>query len=525
MSAVPADLRIDNPWRVAVPALLALLVVTLLLYRDTALAMVGIWMRSDTFAHAVLVPPISLWLVWRQRQRLALLTPQPQPWVLLPLMGVAMVWLLADLVIVNAASQFALVAMLVLAVPAVLGLQVALTLLFPLLFLFFAVPFGEFMLPSMMDWTADFTIMALQFSGVPVYREGLQFVIPTGNWSVVEACSGVRYLIASFMVGTLFAYLNYRSTRRRVVFMLVSLAVPIIANWLRAYMIVMLGHLSGNTIAVGADHLIYGWVFFGIVIMIMFLIGARWSEPDEPAPVLRGAYEPPLAARSHVASRALLVTTALCALVVALPQSAAQAIHRADAVAGVPSLELPQVLAAGWTRDASSLTDWRPRFENPSAVATSSFTRNGRTVGVHLAYYRGQNADRKLVGSQNVLVTSTDKHWNQLSSATIDVPVGERVVPFRTAELLGKADTTNAQRQQLVVWRLYWIDGRWVRGDAAAKLLNAVTRLRGRGDDGAALFLFTDNEATAASTMALQSFAGDNLGAIDALLRQTRDAR
>jgi hypothetical protein len=28
------------------------------------------------------------------------------------------------------------------------------------------------------------------------------------------------------------------------------------------------------------DHLIYGWVFFGIVIMIMFMIGARWSEPE-----------------------------------------------------------------------------------------------------------------------------------------------------------------------------------------------------------------------------------------------------
>jgi len=39
--------------------------------------------------------------------------------------------------------------------------------------------------------------------------------------------------------------------------------VPIIANWLRAYMIVMIGHLSGNKLAVGVDHLIYGWLFFG----------------------------------------------------------------------------------------------------------------------------------------------------------------------------------------------------------------------------------------------------------------------
>ena len=63
----------------------------------------------------------------------------------------------------------------------------------------------------------------------------------------------------------------------------VAIVVPVVANWLRAYMIVMLGHLSNNTIAVGVDHLVYGWVFFGIVIMLMFWIGARWAERNLPS--------------------------------------------------------------------------------------------------------------------------------------------------------------------------------------------------------------------------------------------------
>lgn len=250
MSAVLTPTVAASPWRPALLALGAVLLALGVLYAETVSAMVGIWYRSETFAHAFLVPPIALWLIWRQRDALAQLTPRPQPWVLLGLAAFAGMWLLADLVLVNAAAQFAWVAMLVLAVPAVLGFQVALAILFPLLFLFFAVPMGEFMLDPMMKWTADFTVAALR-SAASVYREGLQFVIPSGSWSVVEACSGVRYLIASFMVGTLFAYLNYRSWKRRTVFMAVSILVPIVANWLRAYMIVMLGHLSGNTIAVG----------------------------------------------------------------------------------------------------------------------------------------------------------------------------------------------------------------------------------------------------------------------------------
>ena len=92
----------------------------------------------------------------------------------------------------------------------------------------------------------------------------------------------MRYLIASFTVGALFAYLNYRSLKRRLIFIAVAIAVPIVANWLRAFLIVMLGHPSGNKLAAGADHLLYGWVFSGLVIMLMCLIGARWSEhPDD----------------------------------------------------------------------------------------------------------------------------------------------------------------------------------------------------------------------------------------------------
>ena len=78
-------------------------------------------------------------------------------------------------------------------------------------------------------------------TGIPVYREGLYFMLPSGNWSVVEACSGVRYIIASITLGVLYAYLTYRSAWRRVLFVLVSALVPVLANTGRAYIIVMPG--------------------------------------------------------------------------------------------------------------------------------------------------------------------------------------------------------------------------------------------------------------------------------------------
>ena len=277
---------ISKSGRLALLAVVVLLGWVLFSFRDTATAIVLIWSRSETFTHGFLVPPIVLWLVWRKRGEIAQLKPQPTLLFVLIAALLSFAWLLGELASVNAVTQLALVALLAWVVPTVLGWAMARRIIFPLGFLFFAVPIGEFAMPQLMVWTADVTIQALRLSGIPVYREGLQFVIPSGNWSVVEACSGVRYLIASVTVGTLFAYLNYRSTSRRVLFVLTSFLVPVVANWFRAYFIVMLGHFSGNRLATGVDHLVYGWVFFGIVIMLMFWIGGRWAEPDAPEVVL-----------------------------------------------------------------------------------------------------------------------------------------------------------------------------------------------------------------------------------------------
>jgi EpsI family protein len=401
-----------------------------------------------------------------------------------------------------------------------------LEILFPLLFLFFAVPFGEFVVPTMMHLTADFTVSALQASGVPVYREGQHFVIPSGSWSVIDECSGVRYLMASFMVGTLFAYLNYRSYTRRAVFMLTSLLMPVLANWLRAYLIVMLAHFSGNRLATGVDHVLYGWVFFGVIIFIMFMIGARWAEPDDtPAgertsvPVSRWADVPPVLAGRTVAM--VLAGT----LIAMLPRIALVGLERAEGAAAEATLQLPAQLANGWSAERAQIVSWAPIFINPSAEAAQAYAGPAGTVGLHLAYYRNQSDDRKLVSSTNVLVPMRSDDWNLMVGGRRDVAVGPQTVSFNTAEILGKSQSSTERRPHLVVWRVYWIDGRFVAGDTAAKIQGGLARLKGRGDEGAAIVLYADGETVAASNAALEAFVQANHEQLNALLHQARDAR
>lgn len=510
-------------WHHAWIPLVLLLGVILVLYRETALAMVSIWARSETFTHGFLVPPIVLWLIWRQRAELARLAPQPSAWGLLPLAGAAILWLLGDLAAVNSAAQLALAALLVFAVPAVLGWTVARAMMFPLGFLFFAVPLGEFLMPQLMEWTANFTVLALRASGIPVYREGLNFIIPSGAWSVVEACSGVRYLIASLTVGTLFAYLNYRTTRRRWIFVGISILVPVAANWLRAYMIVMLGHLSGNKLAAGVDHLVYGWLFFGVVILLMFMVGARWAEPAA-APGTSAAPAAPVrkpVGKAAVAAGPMMMVAA--ALVVALPHAMEWGIAKAERQ-GPVRLTAPAALADGWQARQQPVSDWLPAFQGPSAETRATYTRDGKAVGLYVGYYRNQDYQHKLVSSDNMLVKTKDSSWEPVRGSLGHVTPGDGLPAMRTAEVRAQASLLTSGGERLAVWQVYWVNGRFTASDPVAKVYSALSRLLGQGDESAVVIFYASKNQADSADAALRSFAGGNLAAIDAWLRQTMAA-
>ena len=511
--------RIAPAWRWPLAAFVVYELMVLWAFWNTGASMVSIWDGSQTFTHAYLVPPIALWLAWRLRHRLSALAPRPAPWAVTLLLPVATLWWLGSLASVNAAMHFGLVGMLVAGVPALLGWTVARALLFPLAFLFFAVPFGEFLTPVMMDYTADFTVAALRASGIPVYREGLQFVIPSGHWSVVEACSGIRYLMASVMVGSLFAYLNFQSWQRRAAFVALSIIVPIVANWVRAYMIVMLGHLSNNTIATGVDHLVYGWVFFGVIITALFMVGARWSQPDpleSTAPLRhgedRGVDRPQLAL--------VLVLLSFAALwPLALNQTS-------PASSATPVIQLPAQLSANWRAQEGDINPWRPRFIAPAAEINRSYVSAQGAVGVHISYYRSQSAASKLISSENVLVTSEDPKWRQLSSQLLQAGDAGKQLDWRASTLQGAQQAPGHPTSSLRVWQVYWVGDALTASPARGKLMQAWAQARGLPDDAAAIFLLTDQQgAPQDADKRLASFAAANLGAIVNALAQARDAR
>lgn len=278
--------RGQQGWAVPLLALAAGLAILGHVFLPEIEAAVSTWQRSAAYNHCWLVLPVALWLAWTRRQRLVGVLPAPTPLAALPALGAGLAWLLAERLGVMEGRQFAALGVMLSLVLGVLGWRVCRLMAAPLAYLVFLVPFGAFLVPALQDITAWMIVLGLKVLDIPHHADALVIELAVGNFLVAEACAGLRFIVASLAFGALYALTMFRSPGRRLLVMVLALVVPVIANGLRALGIVLLGHYLGSAEAAAADHLVYGWVFFSVIILLLTLAGLPFREDGaEPAPV------------------------------------------------------------------------------------------------------------------------------------------------------------------------------------------------------------------------------------------------
>jgi len=460
-------------------ALLLSLAVSLLVFYPSWHALVKVWEASETYGHGFLIAPISLWLIWRKRDQLRDSTIKASWSGLVAVAVCCCAWIVGVLAGVNVLIYTAIVGMVVSTVIAVAGWDFASKIAFPLGFLFFMVPAGDPINPLLMEYTARMTIWAVHATGIPVFREGLNFTLPTGSWSVVEACSGLRYVVAAAVLGSLFAYLNFTSWTRRAVFFAAALVVAVIANWMRAYLIVIVGHLSNMRWGVGDDHVVYGWVFFGLTMFILFAMGSRWH--DETKVVRSGPNKTTTVSAPELKHfgdgsprfdlRALYVLLPLIALL-ALTPSLVQELQRVTIKTDVFASLNKQFNQP----DASALI-LQPKYDGARSTLQGGLNDAARTE-VFIAYFADQRDGNEMIAYGNGVFTESDRSWKTLSRRDLSVSVNGN--DFRVREWQVSNNT-----QLRLVWSWFTIGDYRVSSEYQAKALTAWMSLTGKGDHSA----------------------------------------
>lgn len=275
--------RIPVPWRSALTALAAAVLALVAVTAQSWGEILEQWWNIDTYNHLLLVPFITGWLVMLKAGELAKITPRSfAPG--LPLVAAALaLWWAGRASGINLLAHAGAVGALQAAVVSVLGLRAALLLALPLAFATFLVPFGDEIIPPLQFITADIAIALTHWSGVEASIAGIHIHTPAGLFIVAEACSGVKFLIAMVTLGVLVCFTRFERWSRRALFMAACVIVPILANGVRAWATIYVAQFIGAERATGFDHIVYGWIFFAIVVAM--LLGGAWRfferEPED----------------------------------------------------------------------------------------------------------------------------------------------------------------------------------------------------------------------------------------------------
>lgn len=432
-----AGLAIPAPWRAAALRLaLVWLGIVIAFLWDWA-AMADQWWNSSTYNHILLVPVIIAWLVWQRLPEVLQLAPQACRWALLPFALAVLGWVLGSFAGFNLVKQAAVVAMLPISALMVLGPRACAGLLFPLAYTVFLVPFGDELVPPLQMITAKLTIWLVGLSGVPAVVDGVFIDTPAGLFEVAEACSGVKFLIAMIALGTLVANIGFRSRGRRAAFMALCVMVPILANGVRAWGTIFAAQYVGAEKAAGIDHLIYGWIFFGIVIAAV--LGLSWRHFDrsldeaaiDPAAINA---DPRLARWEAPLSQVPGLLGMAAALVLG---GIAWSVAAQNLAAPMPrQIFLPEV--PGWQRtDYAPAAPWQPRADGSEHSLLGSYVdAQGRRVDVFFALYAAQGEGREPGGfGQGALTPGGDWSWASGGPA-IGAAKSERLIHNGTTERL-----------------------------------------------------------------------------------------
>jgi exosortase len=258
-----------------------------LLYAGVLVKLVQQWGTDPTYSHGILVPPIALFLVYRQRDRLRQAARQPSTFGLVLIALSLALYLLGSLGAELFVTRASLIGVLAGTVLYVFGWNHLRLVAFPLAFLVFMIP-----LPAIVFDRATVSLQLvasqmgeglLRAADVPVLRDGNILTLPTITLEVNDACSGIRSLMALLSVATLVGYFSDAAPWQRALIAGAAIPLAIGLNGVRIAATGLAASRFGPAAASGAVHEASGWLVFVLALAVVWSLEKAIASHTAPA--------------------------------------------------------------------------------------------------------------------------------------------------------------------------------------------------------------------------------------------------
>lgn len=485
--------------RAVLAAFAALLLVMIAAGWPSVAGLAELWSHPErrTYQHGYLMAAIVLWLVYRERHRIAAHAGAPS-WPLLAATGAAsLAWAVAWNAGLQAVHFLIWPAILWMGATGLLGTRAGRALLRPLAFFAFALPVWDALTPALQAATVYANEGLAMLLGMPVIIEDTLIHIPEGSFEIAGGCAGLNYLVVGLAIAALLGELNRDTPKRRLLLVAVSGGLALVSNWLRVFIIIYAGHVSDMThYLVRVDHYRWGWVLYSFVLLAFFLV-ARRLPPSRPA--ARAQHEP----AGHWHFRPLPLFAAAIAMTIGPALTAWPRAAREDPAA-VNLTALPARVSSdrGPWESGPATGDWQPVFRDPDSEALVEYSRADRRVTAYVASYQRQGQGRELVGHDSRI---------QGAPPARRIGGGRRAVAGEPPVAMAEAERQDAFGRRALLWWTYRVGSRHFASGFAAQLWYGVAALWSRPVSGIVILHADCRPDCDAARAGLQDFADEAL--------------
>jgi len=249
----------------------------LLLLTPTVMDLIKQVWSTDEQGHGPIILAVSLWLMWRSRQRVIDAPYKPSNFIggLLFVGGMLMYALGRSQQII----QGEVVGVLAASMGMVLllrGFEALKVWGFPFFFMIFLVPLPGVLVQAMtipLKTAVSYVAEWLMYhAGYPVARSGVILSVGQYQLLVADACAGLNSIFTLEALGLLYANLmGYTSKLRNVLLAILVLPIAFVANIIRVLILILVTYYLGDEAGQGFVHTFAGMVLFGVGLVMMLI--------------------------------------------------------------------------------------------------------------------------------------------------------------------------------------------------------------------------------------------------------------
>ncbi|MBQ0719259.1 MAG: VPLPA-CTERM-specific exosortase XrtD [Gammaproteobacteria bacterium] len=475
--------------------------------------MVGKWLGTDEYSHAIFLPFVAAFFLWCNKDDLALRVLQGS-WLgpLVVILGFAL-QIAGELASLYTVTQYAYLLVIVGFVLSISGVRDFFKFVPALIILFFTIPLPNFIYNNLSAKlqliSSELGVLFIRIFGIPVYLQGNVIDLGAMKLQVVEACSGLNYLFPLLSIGFIAAYIFKAPWWQRLAVFLSVIPITVIMNSVRIGVIGVSVNRFGSALTEGVLHFFEGWVVFMISLAILFLEIWLFNRVFDRKTAFADAFSLTLPAPRNKAPKSLraipksFVISVLIALVFSLASLLLPA--REDVIPQRLHFSTYPMFLGTWTgqrRVMDSVYIDALKFDDYILVDYND--GKGSNVNFYTAYYASQRKGQS-AHSPRSCIPGGGWQINELS--IVELPInGQDGKPLKANRVL----ITKGDYSQLVY---YWFQqqGRHITSEYAVKWHLFLDALISNRTDGALVrftTLVSKEDDLATKDELLQSFMG-----------------